>query len=599
MVPQSKTNIASVEAFNLPCISDLGGSISSGGFDTDDMTKIWLESGDKEISPRAIKSAMPVCIAWSRTHSGVGADIVEQIVAKVAEERIAGNEVALSIPWPNLCTVAIDAWATSGEKGAAERAEELLGKIEVWSSATPEEDGESNGLNIISYNAVLKAYGRQASEGDTKATYNAFRILCQLVDGTKEDKESPLIPNTISYTSVIDAYAKAGGGEAAEGAERVFRMMEREYKAGCADARPGVQSFNTVINAWVQSGKANGALRAEEILKKMISLHEEGIDDIEPTIVSFTTCINGWAKSGQDRAAAATRALAIFELMEKMREAGTISARPNKFTYSSLVDALVKGRQLQKAEDIYNRMVEEYEEDNSRPIPGKIQATQIMDGWAKSGEGTSGIKVEVLLTTLERLYTTYGIDAMKPSVITYCAAINAWAKGKAFGKARKARETLDRMIEAYESGNTDARPNTTAFTAVLNACAFTQGDIVEKKEALMIAASAYKDLCLSDYGEPNQYTFATFMRVCSNIIPQGPQRASSMKSVLEKAAETGMVDELVLKILQNSLYKDQLESMLPCKLPAKGLSLSDLPAKWSCNVHKAAQRGRGDRRRRK
>ena len=270
--------------------------------------------------------------------------------------------------------------------------------------------------------------------------------------------------------------------------------------------------------------------------------------------------------------------------MEDMREAGTISAMPNAYTYSILIDALCKARLLDEAENVFNNIVRNYADDATNPKPNKIQATQIMDAIAKSGDSAAGVKTEVLLTTLERLYEKYGDKEMRPSKVSYTACINSWAKSKAFEKARKARETLDRMIEAYKNGNGEAKPNVNAFTAVINACAFTQGDMLEKSEALQIATRTYKELYASDYGEPNQFTFATFLRACANIIPPGEQRVSSMKSVLQQAANQGKVDDLVLKVLQNSLSIEDLESILPCSVSNKVVTRKDLPVEWTCNL---------------
>jgi len=584
----------------IPSVVGLGGPEQSGGFDVDEFTALLLDDNDGSSSTmkvNVLKSAVPVCVAWSRTNSGRGAAICEQILYKVAQQLIADNDDALAnIPWPNLCTVVLDAWATSGEDGAAEKAEALISGMKDVSERT---DGKVPPPSIITYNTMLKAYARQAASGGNAAEAacaNAERILSELeeagraendesnIASTEEECEvSRLQPNQVSYTTVIDCYAKSAlGKEAAEGAERIFRRMEKAYESGCSEARPSVPSFNTVIDAWVKSGLVRGPIAAEEILKKMIYLHEKGIKDVEPTVVSFSSVMNGWAKSQQN--GSAERALEIYQMMEDMKEAGTISARPNAYTYSILIDALCKAGMLEEAENVFNNIVRNYADDKSNPKPNKIQATQIMDGIAKSGDSAAGVKTEVLLTTLERLYEKYEDKDMRPSKVSYTACINSWAKSKAFEKARKARETLDRMIEAFKNGNSEAKPNVNAFTAVINACAFTQGDMLEKSEALQIATRTYKELYASDYGDPNQFTFATFLRACANIIPPGEQRVSSMKSVLQQAANLGKVDDLVMKVLQNSLSKEDLESILPCPISNKMLTRKDLPAEWTCNL---------------
>jgi hypothetical protein len=73
-------------------------------------------------------------------------------------------------------------------------------------------------------------------------------------------------PNTVTFNTVIDAYAKSQDPSAPEKAEALLYRMEAEHKAGNMDAKPNVISFNTVINAWAKRGDTDGAQRAEAIL---------------------------------------------------------------------------------------------------------------------------------------------------------------------------------------------------------------------------------------------------------------------------------------------------------------------------------------------
>ena len=219
---------------------------------------------------------------------------------------------------------------------------------------------------------MIDAYAKTAAMGDKEAPANAERILKQMEQLFKDSQNVPTTtevemdnipgndgvqvypsegnrdalvqPNTISYTSVINAYAQSSLPSAAEAAERVFACMERAYNNGDGNdaCAPNARSFNAVINAYIKGGKvcnfegeddmdsfqtsnvfyclfvvsfdlpispipillyinrrqgkANGSLRAEEVLRMMIELHDKGEGyggDVEPTVVSFTTVING------------------------------------------------------------------------------------------------------------------------------------------------------------------------------------------------------------------------------------------------------------------------------------------------------------------
>ena len=293
--------------------------------------------------------------------------------------------------------------------------------------------------------------------------------------------------------------------------------------------------------------------------------------------------------------------------MDDLCQSGKIAARPNAFTYSTLINALVRSGNLQQAEDIFNHMVKTYQTDPTDPRvakPNTIQLTQIASAWSKSGDKDAGIKAEELLTRLENLYDEYREPKMRPNALTYTAVINAWARSRTFGKALRAVSVLQKMKRAYKSGNDGAVPNVNAYTAVLNACAFTVGDAQERKEAMQIAATAYKELCASTKtaGRPNQFTYATFLRVCSNLIPgESKARVSSIYSVFKKCCDDGCVDELVLRVMRNELTDKQLGEMLqPMGIQCEkqnGLRLNDVPAEWKCNIVAVGNAGkRGPRR---
>ena len=92
----------------------------------------------------------------------------------------------------------INAWAKSGEKGAAARAEHVLSVME-----------------------------QRYRDGD-----NDFK------------------PNTRTHTSVIDAWAKSGEKGAAKRAEQILIAMQNLYqKTGDPDVKPNVHTANAVCNA--------------------------------------------------------------------------------------------------------------------------------------------------------------------------------------------------------------------------------------------------------------------------------------------------------------------------------------------------------------
>jgi hypothetical protein len=69
------------------------------------------------------------------------------------------------------------------------------------------------------------------------------------------------------------------------------------HKAGNADVNPDTISFSSVKNAWAKSGDPSAGVRAEEILDQMLELYKAGDSNVKPGTVSFTCVINAWANS--------------------------------------------------------------------------------------------------------------------------------------------------------------------------------------------------------------------------------------------------------------------------------------------------------------
>ena len=79
--------------------------------------------------------------------------------------------------------------------------------------------------------------------------------------GSTEDVK----PTTINFNTVLDAWAKNGGGRAAaERAEKMLEWMDDLYKSGNAEVKPDTITFNAVIDAWARSGDKQHVARKKQ-----------------------------------------------------------------------------------------------------------------------------------------------------------------------------------------------------------------------------------------------------------------------------------------------------------------------------------------------
>jgi hypothetical protein len=152
------------------------------------------------------------------------------------------------------------------------------------------------------------------------------------------------------------------------------------------------------------------------------------------------------------------------------------------------------------------------------------------------------------------------------------------------GKAERANNLFRIMKEEYEDGrNNRLRPSVVAVNAVMNACAYTSGDIPEQNRAMEIAHQKLKNLENSDYGSPDQITYGTYLKVCKNQMPDCSTRQQIMEVIFRKCVQHGQVGNLVLQ---------QLKAMGPPELYFQlvgfdindDIRMEDLPPEWWCNV---------------
>ena len=116
--------------------------------------------------------------------------------------------------------------------------------------------------------------------------------------------------------------------------------------------------------------------------------------------------------------------------------------------------------------------------------------------------------------------------------------------------------------------------------------------MLETKEALQIASSTYKELISSDYDKPNSVTFATFLRVCLNLIPAGDSQSSAIMSVFKKCCEYGQVNQLILDIATKSLDDEKLTKVMGFDIVRGRVALDELPSEWRRHATSVGNRKR-------
>ena len=141
------------------------------------------------------------------------------------------------------------------------------------------------------------------------------------------------------------------------------------------------------------------------------------------------------------------------------------------------------------------------------------------------------------------------------------------------------------MKSYYASGIIKSPPNIYCYTAVINACAYTERDSIEQRDALQVFVTTYKEMINEKDVVPNNVTFFTALTALRTLLPADQRRADAVGTVFKKCIELGMCAPSVLKRLQTVLDTKQLKELVgDDKVDESGaVDNTLLPAEWTRN----------------
>ena len=128
---------------------------------------------------------------------------------------------------------------------APDEAESLLNDmIDLYSRG----ELKGNGPDIYSYNGVINCWSKS---NQPNSPQRALQILQSMRNNN--NSKTVIKPDTITYNSVLDAYARHGD---VVGANKVWEMMKEDsYTA----AKPNVRTYSILIDAWSKSASASAS----------------------------------------------------------------------------------------------------------------------------------------------------------------------------------------------------------------------------------------------------------------------------------------------------------------------------------------------------
>ena len=493
--------------------------------------------------------------------------------------------------------------AASRSIQAAIEAEHVLSKMNKMNMTR----GWHTKPNTRSYSLVLKAYAncRHVTSGD-----RAESVLRDMIERHEHEKleyfeqygkefdtantelnnRMIVTPDTIAYTTVIQAHAYSDTSTSAEKALMLLNeLIQSDNPALEADSF----SFANTINAFSKmaakkkspSHRVKAAERAEAILWMMVDeiKSNKHSNHLSGSIVPFNACLNAWAQS---------------------------------FTPES----------PHRAEDLLHRMLDPDLQAIIRAHPNTVSFNTCMQAWSKAckfEQSATPERAEELLTLLMNL-SDEDMDTpnseknwkLSPDIRSYVTVMDAYASSRKQDSVFQTRRLLlDLLLEGrvrYFGSSEENKINAYPFTIVLKAAAnikntdfgsdesqeyafgsLDEGDnAASMEDVFTIALKTYSELLNDSYDlgvSADHFTFSEMLTVIAKFTAvESIERRQRVEEVFQEACNAGQVSSLVVRALQKACPTD---SMLADLLRLRGNntvasieSINMFPKQWTSRV---------------
>lgn len=429
---------------------------------------------------------------------------------------------------------------------AAELAQSILENMEELEATVKSQQTRQNKItnmlipNEITYNSVLNCWAK--SNGGIEAAQNAEDIFNKMVTRYENSLESGekldvVIPDVISFHSVLHAWAKSGAKDSGERAQILFDKMTQ--MAHLKQDAPTAQTYAILIDAWASSSSRSNAERATNILNEIIHTFTTADDEDSNILTSaaFNSVMKAWANCGKG-AHAALQAEKVLQQMEDLANQRLVyttryeNFSPNTITYNYLLDAWSKSRSkntTKKVETILKKMHKLHDE-GKEVRPNRFSYTIVINALAKSKEKKAADRAEKILNKMIKLYGESHHD-MKPSTVTFNAVIDAWARNGGMDAGKRAEAILNNFIElASKRYDFDMRPDSTTFNSAITAWARSGNRYAgERAEELITRMQYYEDVY------PDVVTFNALISAYGN--GRNESSISLAESVIDRMEE--------------------------------------------------------------
>ena len=362
-------------------------------------------------------------------------------------------------------------------------------------------EGNSSALpDTLTYTSGINAWVKSGSSETNKNVVEIFDKMDKLL----MDESSSVQLDTVVFETTLQGF-QSGTKEDEEMAKRVFERMVALYQDGNKLVQPSASSCNLVLKAHCITAKRSDRIKslfdAHDMLLKFAHRYTLKKTDFLPNRFGFNTVISSWASSGHSMAR--NKSQELYSIMNNLSKHGVEDIKPDHYTNASILTML-----------------------------------------SKSGRHDAARKAQRFFDNL---------DPDNVDVVTYNCLLSAWAKSKEKKKVRMARQILGEMVLRK-------KVDVISYNIFLNACAFSRRSDDINKQTLALALEGYEELVASY--TPNDVSFKTIIRACKTLSATKDECDQNLKELFEICCRNGVVGEALIKGLKLHFPGSKCEEVL-------------------------------------
>jgi len=412
---------------------------------------------------------------------------------------------------------------------AAERAESILNDMKELSTLL------DTYPTVWSYNIVMKCWAHSKSPDASVRTTALYEQLQQPSNNVNDDNYGSEDISTISHSTDLKPDATSMNTvlnvlSINDGAVRTEQKLWEFYDAHIQDPQrnpsPDTIAFSTTINAWSKSSDPNALDRADALLRKLVELNDSENNIMhKPDIVTYTNVMQCWIKSKKPEAP--EKVESMLRELQRMERDGDADIKPDAACWNSVISAWAVAGNGERAESLFLEMVDGSKTSDG-PSPTLITLTNALKAWTKTRSPEASHRAIALLATMEQLYKD-GIIAVKPNVVHYSVVLDCLAYARKSSAAERAESMLQRMLV---SDDPNLRPNMVSYNCVIKAWSYAR----DPRSATKIT-SVLRDLIEQSESEPkmkpNENTFGTILKfLADSNLPDKAKRARAIENLM-------------------------------------------------------------------